>query len=87
MRVALWSYGMDVSKYSGHSFRICAATATSTVGVEDSLIKTLHGSVAEEFGLPVVRKNPTRQFSSGSKEIVRSVTRSFYSKCVICDPL
>lgn len=41
MRAALLSYGMDVSKYSGHSFRIGAATAASAMGVEDSMIKTL----------------------------------------------
>ena len=41
MRAALLSYGMDVSKYLGHSFRIGAATAASAMGVEDSMIKTL----------------------------------------------
>ena len=41
MRAALLSYGVDVSKYSGHSFRIGAATAASAMGVEDSMIKTL----------------------------------------------
>ncbi len=41
MREALQPSGMDVSKYSGHSFRIGAATVAAAVGVEDSLIKTL----------------------------------------------
>ena len=38
---ALQPSGVDVSKYSGHSFRIGAATTVAMVGVEDSLIKTL----------------------------------------------
>ena len=41
VREALKPYGVDVSKYSGHSFRIGAATTAASVGVEDSLIKTL----------------------------------------------
>ena len=41
IRAALHRYGIDVSKYSGHSFRIGAVTAASAVGVEDSMIKTL----------------------------------------------
>ena len=41
VRAALLSYGMDVSKYSGYSFRIGAATAVSAMGVEDSMMKTL----------------------------------------------
>ena len=41
IRAALHRYGIDVSKYSGHSLRIGAATAASAVGVEDSIIKTL----------------------------------------------
>ena len=41
MRAVLLSYGMDVSKYSGHSFQIGAATAASGMVVEDSMTKTL----------------------------------------------
>ena len=41
MRAALRPSGVDVSKYSGHSFRIGAATTAASVGIEDSLIKTL----------------------------------------------
>ena len=38
---ALCPYDVDVKDYSGHSFRIGAATAASAAGVEDSMIKTL----------------------------------------------
>lgn len=41
IRGALRPFGVDVSQYSGHSFRIGAATAAAAVGVEDSMIKTL----------------------------------------------
>ena len=41
LREALGSIGVDVSCYSGHSFRIGAATTAASVGIEDSLIKTL----------------------------------------------
>ena len=41
VREALEPWGIDEKKYSGHSFRIGAATAAAAAGVEDSLIKTL----------------------------------------------
>ena len=41
VRAALRSKGVDASPYSGHSFRIGAATAAATNGVSDSLIKTM----------------------------------------------
>lgn len=41
LRSALSHFDVDVSQYSGHSFRIGAATAAAAVGLEDSLIKTL----------------------------------------------
>ena len=41
IRAALRPYDIEVNNYSGHSFRIGAATAASAAGVEDSMIKTL----------------------------------------------
>ncbi|ETW92411.1 MAG: hypothetical protein ETSY2_53490, partial [Candidatus Entotheonella gemina] len=41
VREALTAAGIDSSHYSGHSFRIGAATTAAACGVSDSLIKTL----------------------------------------------
>ena len=41
MREALQLSGVDITQYSGHSFRIGAASTAAAVGIEDSLIKTL----------------------------------------------
>ena len=41
VREALATTGMDTSKYSGHSFRIGAATTAAERGIQDSLIKTI----------------------------------------------
>lgn len=41
VREALQGAGLDVTRYSGHSFRIGAATAAAAVGLPDSLIQTL----------------------------------------------
>ena len=41
VRNKLTAAGVDSSRYSGHSFRIGAATMASAYGVEDSLIQTL----------------------------------------------
>ena len=41
MREVLQKVGIDCSKYSGHSFRVGAATTAAAVGIQDSLIKTM----------------------------------------------
>ena len=40
IRSALTGTGLDLSHYTGHSFRIGAATAAAQVGLPDSLIQT-----------------------------------------------
>ena len=41
LREALSQIGVDVNKYSGHSFRIGAATTAAAAGLSDSFIQTL----------------------------------------------
>ena len=41
LRAALSSVGVDPVPYSGHSFRIGAATSVAAAGVEDAVIKIL----------------------------------------------
>ena len=41
LRSALQAIGVDARHYSGHSFRIVAATSAAAAGVEDSIIKIL----------------------------------------------
>ena len=41
VRLALQHAGMNASQYSGHSFRIGAATTAAQVGIEDSVVKML----------------------------------------------
>ena len=41
VRLALQHAGMNASQYSGHSFRIGAATTAVQVGIEDSVVKML----------------------------------------------
>ena len=57
--------GVEMEKYTGHSFCISAATKTAAVGVEDSLIQTLRKwkSAAYVFGI-----------CSGAKGAISSVS-------------
>ena len=65
LREVLQVAGVDQSKYSGHSFRIGAATTAAARGMEDSVIKTL-GRWNSVAYLQYV-KIPRQQLASYSK--------------------
>ena len=59
VRAALRMQGVDDSRYSGHSFRIGAATTAALRGLPDSLIKTL-GRWESSASLHCVHPHPQR---------------------------
>ena len=67
VREALQPSGVDVSHYSGHSFRIGAATAAAAAGIEDSLIKTLGRWRSSAYQLYV--RVPRERLASVSKQL------------------
>ena len=70
MREALQPSGVDITQYSGHSVRIGAATTAATVGIEDSLIKTL-GRWESTAYLSYVRV-PRDRLAGVSKQLANS---------------
>ena len=64
LRQALSSVGVDCSGYSGHSFRIGAATMAARMGVSDSLIKTLGHWRSSAFMVYII--TPWQQLASVS---------------------
>lgn len=63
---------VDVSCYSGHSFRIGAATTAASVGIEDSLIKTLGRWESSAYQLYV--RVPRDRLVSASRQLADHVT-------------
>lgn len=70
MRVALQSAGVDVACYSGHSFRIGAATTAAAVGMEDSLIRTLGRWESTAYQLYI--RVPREKLVGVSSQLVRA---------------
>lgn len=67
VKQALLSAGIDNSAYSGHSFRIGAATAAARAGIPAFLIKLLGRWESEAFQLYV--QTPRETLASISKRI------------------
>ena len=70
LRIALTDAGIDTSGYSGHSFRIGAASAAAKAGLPDSLIQSLGRWKSAAF-LSYIRI-PVDRLVSASRLIVRS---------------
>ena len=68
VRQALMAGGIDSSTYSGHSFRIGAATTAAACGIEDSLIKTLGRWTSSAYQLYV--KVPPTDLAQLSRALV-----------------
>lgn len=70
LRSALSQFDLDISQYSGHSFRIGAATTAAAVGLEDSLIKTLGRWRSTAYQLYV--RLPRDRLASVSKKLAEA---------------
>ncbi len=74
VRAALEIAGVDAAKYSGHSFRIGAAMTAATVGIEDSLIKTLGRWESAAYLLYV--RVPRNRLVGVAEKLVAGVSKS-----------
>lgn len=72
MRSALREAGLDDSAYSGHSFRIGAATTAAQRGLEDSLIQTLGRWRSDAYKLYI--QIPRAQLAGISRALAQDTT-------------
>ena len=70
LRQVLSSVGVDDTSYSGHSFRIGAATTAARMGVSDSLIKTLGKWKSSAFMLYI--RTPWERLAEVSPTLART---------------
>ena len=71
LKEALIAAGVDTSKYSGHSFRIGAATTAASCGIQDSLIKTLGRWESDAYTLYI--RTPRETLCEVSQSLARLV--------------
>lgn len=72
VRVALTRAGVDAKGYSGHSFRIGAATTAAQRGMQDSLIKTLGRWESSAYTIYI--RTPREVLQAVSGQLVRDQT-------------
>ena len=70
VRSALELGGIAASRYSGHSFRIGAATSAAMAGVSDAMIKTLGRWQSSAYTLYI--RTPPDQLRAASCKLARS---------------
>ena len=69
VREAMTRAGIDTSRYSGHSFRIGAATAAAAVGLEDSVIQALGRWSSPAFSWYI--RTPREELSQHTQTLAR----------------
>ena len=72
MKSILQSAGVDPSQYSGHSFRIGAATTAASQGIPDSTIQTLGRWSSESFRRYIRLSH--QELASFSRTLINTVT-------------
>jgi len=70
VREALKAVGLPEDNFAGHSFRIGAATAAASVGIEDSVIRTM-GRWSSSAFLVYIR-TPREHLASFSRYLTQS---------------